>query len=603
MVRASFPRLANAEVGSESYSITLTFIERAVALLMGKKGVKKVSRGSRTRAQFLKSLADEVKAVKLEFKCKELRKKQKIAEPDDPGVALRDPIGVGGAAGRGADTTEQPKTEEEKKANKEPGIAHGADIKIKGVKATNAQIDQVNRALGEADKLDAGARASQAMICAGIGESGFQAIRNQGKPPSRYWGVFQGSMDVFGINDTEEQARCFLKGGKGFHGNDGNGPADNGAIGTAKANRGWGPGLIAVTIEGSRSNFSSDSAAEHHYGQYKAEADKILDEYGSGGVTGAGSSGNTTGSGGTTTSTPYRKAYNFSRNKGEDSWQAMDRLAKEVVWPLFVDGDRIYFDSDLTLIAQKPTKIIKKRDSPEIVRWNYTVALRSFASGLSITMICDPDEFRAGEVFKLADFGMASKGKHHGAWLITNISRNRAEISSVFTLRQPITPELEPAPEVGQHTTTSGSTTTSTGGGHGQVDGAIKGSPVAGQAPHSPTHDTAGLSGYPAFDYMAPAGTPCVAPVDGKITRLSGQDPKAGGPAGGALGYSIYMEGDGDSYFMTHLDKVSVKEGDTVKQGDQIAEVAAGPASWSSPHVHMGVKRSGGSWPTAGPNA
>lgn len=126
--------------------------------------------------------------------------------------------------------------------------------------------------------------------------------------------------------------------------------------------------------------------------------------------------------------------------------------------------------------------------------------------------------------------------------------------------------------------------------GGAALAGAIPGSPIPGQSPHAPTHDTAGLPGYPAYDYMAPAGTTVVAPVDGTISRLSGKDPRLGGPPGGALGYSIYIAGsNGRSYFLTHLDRVAVRQGQRVKQGQAIAVVAAGPASWSSPHVHMGV--------------
>ncbi len=122
------------------------------------------------------------------------------------------------------------------------------------------------------------------------------------------------------------------------------------------------------------------------------------------------------------------------------------------------------------------------------------------------------------------------------------------------------------------------------------VAGAIAGSPVPGIAPHAATHETAGLAGYPAYDYMAPAGTRVVAPVDGTISRLSGKDPRLGGPPGGALGYSIYIAGsNGRSYFLTHIDRVSVRQGQRVRQGEQIAVVAAGPPSWSSPHVHMGI--------------
>lgn len=124
-----------------------------------------------------------------------------------------------------------------------------------------------------------------------------------------------------------------------------------------------------------------------------------------------------------------------------------------------------------------------------------------------------------------------------------------------------------------------------------RVKGAVRGSPVPGQKPQRTTHDTDGLPGYPAYDYMAPAGKSVVAPVGGKVIRISGKDPKAGGAPGGALGYSVYLRGDdGKTYFLTHIDRVRPKVGARVRQGQKIAVVANGPSSWSTPHVHMGVK-------------
>jgi murein DD-endopeptidase MepM/ murein hydrolase activator NlpD len=41
---------------------------------------------------------------------------------------------------------------------------------------------------------------------------------------------------------------------------------------------------------------------------------------------------------------------------------------------------------------------------------------------------------------------------------------------------------------------------------------------------------------------------------------------------------------------MTHLDRLSVKANQRVRAGQQVAIVAAGPSSWSSPHVHLGIR-------------
>jgi hypothetical protein len=403
-----------------STTLTLTFMERPAVYLMHHFGPKKSKRTSKmTRAEFIR---DRVKEVKknggLEFVSKELKVVQAIVGEKNLG----------------------PQTDADRKANKNRGIHEDSNLKIQGIKATVPQLRQANRALDVATDLRASDRAVEAMVCAAIGESGFRPIRNQGDPPSPYWGVFQGSMNTFAIDDTEGQARCFLKGGKGFHGNDGNGPADVGAMGTAEANKDWGPGLIAVVVEGSRSNFDSDAKAENHYGQYKDEANEIIAAYG-GGFTGG--------------TTYYRTSYYFQIGTEEephvDYWRGILDLADEVQWRLFVDGRTIYFDSDDTLIRQRPTAVIRRTNASTVAfRANWDQ--RKIATEMELELVCDPFAFRAGETLQLEGFGLLSRGstaagkvKLPGRWLITDITRSSNSLVSTLTLAQPVKPLREPA--------------------------------------------------------------------------------------------------------------------------------------------------------------
>jgi hypothetical protein len=125
-----------------------------------------------------------------------------------------------------------------------------------------------------------------------------------------------------------------------------------------------------------------------------------------------------------------------------------------------------------------------------------------------------------------------------------------------------------------------------------RIRGAVGGSPIAGQRPHAPTHETSGLPGFPAFDYMANAGTPVVAPVTGKIVKLSGSDPRNGPSQGphGPFGYSVYVRGnDGHTYYLTHLGSRNVRVGQTVRQGAEIGTVGNYAKYGGANHVHMGV--------------
>lgn len=107
-----------------------------------------------------------------------------------------------------------------------------------------------------------------------------------------------------------------------------------------------------------------------------------------------------------------------------------------------------------------------------------------------------------------------------------------------------------------------------------------------------PEHDTGGLPGYPAHDYMAPSGSPVVAPVGGTIVRFSGHDP-AGGPTDGVhgpFGWSEYLQGDdGRSYYLTHLGSRTVRVGDRVRAGQLIGTVGDYARWGGASHVHLGV--------------
>lgn len=118
------------------------------------------------------------------------------------------------------------------------------------------------------------------------------------------------------------------------------------------------------------------------------------------------------------------------------------------------------------------------------------------------------------------------------------------------------------------------------------------GDPVIGGTSVGGEHDTAGLPGYPAKDYFAPAGSTAVAPVSGKVIKLSGHDPKGGPTNGphGPLGWSVYIQAaDGRTYFLTHLGKRSVKVGQTIKAGTPIGTVANYDKYGTPSHIHMGV--------------
>jgi murein DD-endopeptidase MepM/ murein hydrolase activator NlpD len=117
-------------------------------------------------------------------------------------------------------------------------------------------------------------------------------------------------------------------------------------------------------------------------------------------------------------------------------------------------------------------------------------------------------------------------------------------------------------------------------------------SPVLELLSVSPRHETAGLAGYPAHDWFAPAGSLVVAPADGVVEKLSGHDP-AQGPlsAHGAFGWSLYIRtAAGVGYYLTHLATRSVTLHSRVARGQRVGTVAPWHLHGLPDHVHMGVQ-------------
>ena len=103
------------------------------------------------------------------------------------------------------------------------------------------------------------------------------------------------------------------------------------------------------------------------------------------------------------------------------------------------------------------------------------------------------------------------------------------------------------------------------------------------------THQTGGLSGYPAVDVFADAGTIALSPADGTVTRTSGRKPGATAKPGGPYGYSVYV----GPYFLTHFGSLHVGTGDVVKVGQTlgtIADYTKATKGITPSHIHIGKR-------------
>lgn len=448
----------SASAGS-ALQLTLTFMERPVVLLMHRHGPKKGSRAKFTRAEFLRSLVQDVKQHRLRFSSVELHKKQEIrgtrqVNPRSLAAGVEPLTTGGGPYGTGtltpsSDGPTTPATQNQgdpvkrKKVNKRRGIHKGADLTVKGKKANPNQLRHGDRILTVAEELNAPEDAAIALVMTAIAESqmGDLMTNLQG---SKYSGILAADPANVAPSDDEGMAEACLRGGKGFNAPEG------GLIGGVKAMKKKDKsyrslGHLCYVNQGNRANFSSDSAAENFFGEWESEAANWVGAEGYGGGFRGGS-------------TTYRTKYNFQigtpDHPHQSYWDGMLDLADEVRWKLFCDGRTIYFDSDMTLIAQVPAGIVYRTD-PTVISFDATWdGERDLATEMTLELICEPFEFRAGEVLWLKGFGPLSRGSTArpdplpGRWLIAETDRQSGSYTTTFTLHQPVREKLEPEAEL-----------------------------------------------------------------------------------------------------------------------------------------------------------
>src|SRR5699024_7486254 len=104
-------------------------------------------------------------------------------------------------------------------------------------------------------------------------------------------------------------------------------------------------------------------------------------------------------------------------------------------------------------------------------------------------------------------------------------------------------------------------------------------------------HETAGLAGYWAIDFICKAGAGIVAVEAGTITRFSGHDPSDDtADANGTYGWSTYFRTPaGYEYFVTHQGRryPTLRVGMHVQAGDLIGYV--GDQRFRPDHAHYAV--------------
>lgn len=433
-------RLTQISPSGADGTIALTFLVRESVYLLHHMGPKKANRAKMTRAEFLKSLCKDVHEGPIEFYCKQLDKKQ--------------PIGKGSSTG--TTTTKSASNEPKGKGSKTIGVgANHGRLMSRGSPLTQEQLKNANTILQVGEQLNAPHNALVAAMYAAMGENNLVIdVSNNG--------VFATTGDASAYNhgaDLPAQAKGWFTGGTSFA-----------ASGIKLANEGKPPWMIAnmVELNGAWLYQHQDSYAQHVPPTLISDAEAL--------VTAAGAAGG--GSGSITMTTTTDETYYYEIEDHELYWNGMLRLAGVVNWELFWDGNRLYYDSEQTLVHQKPCAQIH-RDDVIVADWQYDWDVRQLATSMTLVLYDVPLEFRPGEVFVLDGFGPASSGSAAkpkplpGRWLIQDLTRNGADQTTSYTLIQPDLPKMEPAP---QTKTTSKTMNVGDGGvlGDGKLATAVK---------------------------------------------------------------------------------------------------------------------------------
>jgi hypothetical protein len=436
-------------------NLTLTFQDRIVSYLRDHWGPVGAAAGTTTRAQFIKRLVDEVGRgayarspyfeTPIRLVCPELNVIQPVAS------SLTNDLG------QVTISTAVDQQNAGTKANKQRGIGAGAAITVKGQPPSNLQLQNINTAISIANQLAAPKAAALALFCACIQESSFTNLTFGDGSSTGILQFLASTAANLGISPLDVAAcvNAFL--GDHYYSGGVAGVAVNygtppgGAITIARLNPTLSPGQIAQATQGSS---SSDGSA---YEQWLSEAQAI---YAAGGL-----HSGTLDAAETTASDVSQLTRGTSENPDEDSWDCVTRLAQEVGWFAFTNGNCFYYLNGDDLIGQKPAAYIDRvKDRQRILpatNWTFDntafnyrsthkvkgrvqrkskISKPQTPSQVPLDLICGIDDFRAGDVIVLQNFGPAN-----GRWIVADATRNvLGDTFTQLTLEPAIAPYPEP---------------------------------------------------------------------------------------------------------------------------------------------------------------
>lgn len=387
-------RLVQVQWGAAStgagVDLTLTFEHRLVAYLREHDRPRKVSRNKATLAEFISSFAREVKAMKIRFVCRELTIKQPIEKlSKDVAQPVRD-------------------------SKHDPGLPTGADITVKGKKATRAQRKTLDNVLRAGESKNMPRRALVIAVMVVTQESVAGKLRSNTSNP----GV-RGSFHQDASYGTPAQRNDDFHAAGKFY--------DKLAKVLKAHPSGYSYGELADKVQ-----ISGDPAG---YQQWKDEAEHTVKAF-----AGTGSESRT-----------FIKAFNYTRGvdgKREDSWDCSQRYAQLVNWRSFVKGKATWvYESEPVLFKARPLARIA-RDEPAVVDIQGDCDTGKEVETLTVQVRVALWTTPPGSTV-IVD----GEGPGTDRWLIEDYDRSLFDPLGTLTLQRPAPPKAEPAPDTGSSST------------------------------------------------------------------------------------------------------------------------------------------------------
>lgn len=141
-----------------------------------------------------------------------------------------------------------------------------------------------------------------------------------------------------------------------------------------------------------------------------------------------------------------QKRYAFTRGlpsgeKGENSWDCLQRLADEVGWRCFVYHGEVWFISEPALFKAQPRHVLGMNDEA-VLMLDFDFDIGKPVSEMSIVVQAGRYQLPVGSVVKIEDAGVAN-----GRWIVSANNRNLFTIINEITLKKPMVALPEPTGE------------------------------------------------------------------------------------------------------------------------------------------------------------